>query len=158
MMLKRSEYPLGYQFDLKNPLKLPFPEGSFEFIGLISLIDPPRENVPDAVMKCKTAGVKVIMVTGDQQLTAAAIAKKIGIIEDKTSLEIAEEQNIPYEQALDQADAIIINGSLLTKVAKEDEGLPENDQGKKLQKWLKKPQIVFARTSPAQKLYIVKGC
>ena len=47
---------------------------------------------------------------------------------------------------------------MLTKAYQEDEGLPENKKGKKLEKWLQKPQIVFARTSPAQKLYIVKGC
>ena len=158
LKLKKSEYPHGYKFSLKDPFNLPFPEGAFEFLGLVSLVDPPRENVPDAIRKCKTAGIKVIMVTGDQQLTASAIAKKIGIFEDKTSLEIAEEEGIPYEQALDQADAIVINGDLLTLVAKEDEGLPEKEKGKKLEKWLKKPQIVFARTSPAQKLYIVKGC
>ena len=50
---------------MKNPFDLPFPDGSFEFLGLISLIDPPRTNVPDAIKKCKTAGIKVIMVTGD---------------------------------------------------------------------------------------------
>lgn len=158
LLLKKNEYPLGYKFNLKDPFNLPFTPGAFEFLGLVSLVDPPRENVPDAIKKCKTAGIKVIMVTGDHQLTASAIAKKIGIFEDKTSLEIAEEENIPYEQALDQADAIVINGDLLTLVAKEDEGLPEKEKGKKLEKWLKKPQIVFARTSPAQKLYIVKGC
>lgn len=38
---------------------------------------------------------------------------------------------------------------MLTEIAKEDEGLPETEQGKTLEKWLKKPQIVFARTSPA---------
>ncbi len=47
---------------------------------------------------------------------------------------------------------------MLTKAAADDEGLPDNQKGKTLEKWLKKPQIVFARTSPAQKLYIVKGC
>ena len=46
-------------------MNLPFPDGDFEFLGLISLIDPPREAVPDAIKKCKTAGIKVIMVTGD---------------------------------------------------------------------------------------------
>jgi sodium/potassium-transporting ATPase subunit alpha len=66
ILLKKEDYPLGYKFDLKNPLKLPFADGTFEFLGLISLIDPPRENVPDAIKKCKTAGIKVIMVTGDQ--------------------------------------------------------------------------------------------
>ena len=91
-------------------------------------------------------------------MTAAAIAKKIGIFEDKTSIDIMHDEGIPYEQALDKANAIVINGTMLTEIAKEDEGLPEKEKGKTLAKWLKKPQIVFARTSPAQKLYIVKGC
>ena len=42
---------------------------------MISLVDPPKDAVPNAVVKCKTAGIKVIMVTGDQPVTAAAIAK-----------------------------------------------------------------------------------
>ena len=42
----------------------------------MALIDPPREAVPDAVEKCKTAGIKVIMVTGDHPITAQAIAYK----------------------------------------------------------------------------------
>lgn len=65
ILLRKDEFPHGYEFNLKNPLKLPFADGSFEFLGLISLIDPPRDNVPDAIRKCKTAGIKVIMVTGD---------------------------------------------------------------------------------------------
>jgi sodium/potassium-transporting ATPase subunit alpha len=40
------------------------------FIGLISLMDPPRPNVPEAVAKCKGAGIRIIMVTGDHPLTA----------------------------------------------------------------------------------------
>lgn len=120
-------------------------------MGLVSLIDPPRETVPDAIKKCKTAGIKVIMVTGDQQLTASAIAKKIGIFEsnEKTSIEIAHEEGIPSMQAIEKSNAIVVNGMMLTEIAKEDEGLPETEQGKTLEKLLKKPQIVFARTSPA---------
>ena len=93
-------------------MNLPFPDGDFEFLGLVSLIDPPREAVPDAIKKCKTAGIKVIMVTGDQQLTAASIAKKIGIFEDneKTSLEIAEEEGISMFAAIEKANAIVVNG------------------------------------------------
>ena len=98
------------------------------------------------------------MVTGDQQLTAAAIAKDIGIFEDETSVEIQERLNISYEEAVQKARAIVINGEMLTRAIAEDEGLPENKKGKKLEKWLLKPQIVFARTSPAQKLFLVKGC
>jgi sodium/potassium-transporting ATPase subunit alpha len=43
-------------------------------------MDPPKESVPNAVLKCKSASIKVIMVTGDQPPTAAAIAKQVNII------------------------------------------------------------------------------
>ena len=46
----------------------------------MSMIDPPRPNVPDAVEKCRSAGIKVIMVTGDHPITAKAIARIVGII------------------------------------------------------------------------------
>jgi sodium/potassium-transporting ATPase subunit alpha len=46
-----------------------FLEHGFRFVGMISLIDPPRESVPDAVRNCRSAGIKVIMVTGDHPLT-----------------------------------------------------------------------------------------
>jgi sodium/potassium-transporting ATPase subunit alpha len=156
LLLRRDEYPNGYGFNLKDPFDLPF-EG-FEFVGLVSMIDPPKDSVSDAIEKCRTAGIKVIMVTGDQQLTAASIAKKIGIFDGKTSMDLADEEGISNEEAIEFSDAIIVNGDMLTKAAAEDEGLPHSERGKKLEKWLKKSQIVFARTSPAQKLYIVAGC
>jgi len=46
------------------------------------MIDPPRAAVPDAVAKCRSAGIKVIMVTGDHPITAKAIAKGVGIISE----------------------------------------------------------------------------
>ena len=46
------------------------------------MIDPPRAAVPDAVSKCRSAGIKVIMVTGDHPITAKAIAKGVGIISE----------------------------------------------------------------------------
>jgi len=51
-------------------------------VGLVSLNDPPRPRVDKSVLTCKTAGIKVIMVTGDQPPTAAAIAAKVNIISD----------------------------------------------------------------------------
>ena len=54
------------------------------------MIDPPKESVPFAIKKCQSAGIKVIMVTGDQPPTAAAIAKQIGIITKKTSEDLKE--------------------------------------------------------------------
>lgn len=58
-----------------NPEKFNFPIDNFTFIGLISLIDPPKDSVPYAVLECRSAGIKVVMVTGDQPPTAAAIAR-----------------------------------------------------------------------------------
>ncbi len=51
-------------------------------VGLVSLNDPPRPKVDMSVQKCRQAGIKVIMVTGDQPPTAAAIAHKVNIITD----------------------------------------------------------------------------
>lgn len=62
-------------------------ESDLTLIGLVGLKDPPREGVADAVAACKKAGIKVVMITGDQPLTAAAIAKELGIVDTENGTE-----------------------------------------------------------------------
>ncbi|MFW6066767.1 MAG: cation-translocating P-type ATPase [Myxococcota bacterium] len=57
------------------------PYRDLRFLGLVGLVDPPRETVPDAVRECRAAGIGVVMVTGDHPATARAIARQVGIVE-----------------------------------------------------------------------------
>ncbi|KAG9482444.1 hypothetical protein GDO78_011241 [Eleutherodactylus coqui] len=143
-----DEYPSSYEFDIEN---MNFPTSNLCFVGLLSMIDPPRSTVPDAVSKCRSAGIKVIMVTGDHPITAKAIARSVGIISEgsETVDDIAKRLNISVEQVNKRdAKAAVVNGGELKDMNSEelDEILINHSE------------IVFARTSPQQKLIIVEGC
>jgi len=100
-------------------------EEDFIFVALIGMIDPPRKDIPEAVSKCRTAGIKVIMITGDYSVTAEAVAVMSGLIERRKA-------NIMTGEELDSCDDVC------------------------LQEFLRKDNIIFARTSPVQKLRIVQ--
>ncbi|XP_018024195.1 sodium/potassium-transporting ATPase subunit alpha isoform X1 [Hyalella azteca] len=146
--LPADKYPVGFPFDAEN---CNFPVHGLRFVGLISLIDPPRAAVPDAVAKCRSAGIKVIMVTGDHPITAKAIAKSVGIISEgnETVEDIAQRLNIPIKEVDSrQAKAAVVHGIELRDMTSDqlDDILRHHTE------------IVFARTSPQQKLIIVEGC
>lgn len=61
-------------------------ENGLTFVGLTGMIDPPRQEVYDALKKCQKAGMKAIMITGDHKDTACAIAKELGIVEDSSQV------------------------------------------------------------------------
>ena len=78
-----------------------FPMHDLTLIGVVSLNDPPRPKVDLSVQKCRNAGIKVIMVTGDQPPTAAAIAHKVNIIKHplKEFNHMVNELNMDREKA-----------------------------------------------------------
>ena len=74
-------------------------ENGLEFMGLIAMMDPPREESKAAVAECISAGIKPVMITGDHKVTAAAIAKEIGILKDYSeAAEGAEIDSLTDEQ------------------------------------------------------------
>jgi len=146
--MPKDKYPEGYPFDADD---INFPIEGLRFCGLMSMIDPPRAAVPDAVAKCRSAGIKVIMVTGDHPITAKAIAKSVGIISEgsETVEDIATRLCIPIEEVNPrEANAAVVHGGELKDL--NDDQLDEI--------LMYHSEIVFARTSPQQKLIIVEGC
>jgi Ca2+-transporting ATPase len=73
-------------------------EQNLVFTGLMGMMDPPREEVIDAIATCKRAGIKTVMITGDNKLTATAVGKTIGLLDDGNVLEGGEIENMSDEE------------------------------------------------------------
>jgi len=91
-------------------------EKNLIFIGLIGMIDPPREGVKEAVTTCKKAGIKTVMITGDHIITAKAIAKDLGILRG-SDLAITGEELDKIPQSILQKN--IMNYSVFARVTPE---------------------------------------
>ena len=84
-------------------------ENDLIFLGLISMMDPPRVESADAVAECIRAGIKPIMITGDHKVTAAAIAKRVGILKDESeACEGAEIDNLSDEELKDFVEHVSV--------------------------------------------------
>ena len=74
-------------------------EDHLVFLGLIAMMDPPREESKAAVAECIKAGIRPVMITGDHKITAAAIAKRVGILHDLSeACEGADIENMSDEE------------------------------------------------------------
>ena len=85
--LNEAQYPKSYKFCMEND-KYNFPMNDLCLIGLVSLNDPPKKYAAHSVTKCWRAGIKVVMITGDQPLTAAAMARKVNIISQSSIVNV----------------------------------------------------------------------
>ena len=83
-------------------------ERELEFLGLVGMLDPPRPEVADAIARCRSAGIRVVMVTGDSGDTAAAIGRAIGLVD--------EDPHVIGPEELDALD----DGSLLERVGERE--------------------------------------
>ena len=92
-------------------------ENDLEFMGLVGMIDPPREEVKDAVAVCRQAGIKPVMITGDHIVTASAIAKQIGILEEGDKAITGSQLQ---EMSDNQLDEDVRNISVYARVSPED--------------------------------------
>jgi Ca2+-transporting ATPase len=104
-------------------------ESGLTFVGLLGMIDPPREEAKLAVKKCEEAGIKTVMITGDHKLTAVAIAKELGILKTSDS---------------DKGDLVLTGAELDALNDEEFEKIVEN-------------VVVYARVSPEHKLKIIRA-
>lgn len=84
-------------------------ENDMIFVGLISMMDPPREESKDAVSECISAGIRPVMITGDHKVTASAIAKEIGILKNESeAVDGAEIDNMTDEELQNYVDKISV--------------------------------------------------
>jgi sodium/potassium-transporting ATPase subunit alpha len=147
---KTFRAPVGFEFSTgeeNGTGETNFPTTGLNFIAMIAIMDPPRDNVPRAISLCHRAGIRVFMVTGDHPLTGRAISEQIGLLDASSkAIELLENVTTPHEE-WDECQGAVIHGSRL-------DGLTD-------EQWnaiLTKKAVCFARTTPAHKLDIVRRC
>lgn len=140
-LLPEDIYPADYPFTKQD-----YPSTDYCFVGLISLEDPPKHGVREAIGTLRLAGIKVMMVTGDHPKTAEAIARKINLILGDTKQTLSAKTGRPVDEIYeDEVQAVVIHGDDIDGI-----------QGWQWDAIFAKQEIVFARTSPQHKLEIVK--
>jgi sodium/potassium-transporting ATPase subunit alpha len=111
-VLPRATHSADYAFS-----KTDYPQAGYTFVGLVSLEDPPKHGVREAIGTLRLAGIKVMMVTGDHPKTAEAIARKINLILGDTKETLALKTGRPVGEIYeDEVDAVVVHGDEIDKL------------------------------------------
>jgi sodium/potassium-transporting ATPase subunit alpha len=127
---------------------------SLTVVGIVGIIDPPRPGIGHTISECRRAGTRFFMVTGDYALTAAAIAREIGIFSAERELDTintikqitagATHPLIQGAKVTNQTSSLLLDGAHIARLTEDDWNVVCSYE-----------EIVFARTTPEQKLRIV---
>ncbi|EJD46213.1 P-type cation-transporting ATPase [Auricularia subglabra TFB-10046 SS5] len=140
VLLNGESYPESHLFS-KN-VENGYPSTDYCFVGLVSLEDPPKHGVREAIGTLRLAGIQVMMVTGDHPKTA----EKINLVLGDTRESLAAKSGRPVDEIYDdEVSAVVVHGDDIDTL-----------QGWQWDQIFSKGEIVFARTSPKHKLEIVK--
>ncbi len=123
VMAARGERVLALAFKTTEATEAS--EEDFVYLGMVGMLDPPRPEIPDAIEKCRSAGIRAFMITGDYHTTAESIARQVGLY---------------------TGDGQVVVGEKLLEMGEEE-----------LSQLLDCRELIFARTSPMQKLQIVRA-
>ena len=146
-----DEAPAGNEFEGSNLQDCNFPTSDFDFLGCFAIEDPPRNGVRDSVKQAHAAGVRVVMITGDHQDTAQAIARRIGILP-------LPGEHIAVPPLDSNRDLKVVVGSDLNKHLPPDTGFEDLDtEGTDFWQQAVVETKVFARVSPLHKQVIVRA-
>jgi sodium/potassium-transporting ATPase subunit alpha len=111
-VLPRASYAADHAFDKNN-----YPSSGYTFLGLVSLEDPPKHGVREAIGTLRLAGIKVMMVTGDHPKTAEAIARKINLVLGDTKQTLSAKTGRPVEEIYeDEVEAVVVHGDDIDKL------------------------------------------
>ncbi|EGR31207.1 P-type alpha subunit family protein, putative [Ichthyophthirius multifiliis] len=153
--IKKQIFKQNTDIDIKE---LNFPLNNQIFIGLVAFENPIKQRkIKKILNEIKQKVIKTLIQQNPDALTATQIAKKSHIITMKTQLDIQKDLNIPPENAIIDAQSLVIDGDQLAKQIIQEEGLPDKQKGKILENWLKKKEIIFTRIQPSHKVYIIKA-
>lgn len=117
-LAKKGMRVLGVGFRLLNAIPEIIQtdlEQNITLVGLFGMIDPPRNEVKEAVAMCRAAGIRPVMITGDHPLTAIEIARQLGITENRRALRGVEIENLSFEELKNVVDEV----SVFARVAPE---------------------------------------